>query len=318
MILMLAVIIENISLTKMKTNLGFRQASFKAFRKQHAWQIREFFFTVRLLRRNPSAVAGFIIITTMVLIAFSASYISPYDPIRISLKDRLSPPSRSHIFGTDELGRDILSRMIYGARISMSVSVLVIAIATAVGTVLGMTAGYRRGRLDATLMRVTDAALAFPALLIALLLGVALGPSFRTVVLALSALSWAPYARMMRGEVIKLREEDFIAQARIIGNSSARILIRHLFPNVINTLVVLMTMSVGLVILIEASLSFLGAGIPPPEPSWGSMVSDGRNLFDRAWWISLFPSLAIGLVVLSCNFLGDWLRDTLDPRLRQL
>ena len=165
---------------------------------------------------------------------------------------------------------------------------------------------------------VTDAALAFPALLIALLLAVALGPSFSTVVLALSALSWAPYARMMRGEVIKLREEDFIAQARIIGSSPARILLRHVFPNVINTLVVLMTMSVGLVILIEASLSFLGAGIPPPTPSWGSMVSDGRNLIDTAWWISFFPGLAIALVVMSGNFLGDWLRDKMDPRLRQL
>ena len=274
------------------------------------------------LRRLP--IVPIVILGIVVFVAIFAELITPYPPEEISLPDRLIPPffmpegSTAHILGTDTVGRDILSRMIFGARISLSVSLLVIAIATVVGMTLGMVAGYLRGRTDAVLMRVTDAALAFPALLIALLLGVALGPSFGTVVLAMSALSWAPYARMMRGEVIKLREEDFVAQAQIIGSSPTRILIKHIFPNVVNTLVVLMTMSVGLVILIEASLSFLGAGIPPPTPSWGSMVSDGRNLVARAWWISTFPSLAIGLVVLSCNFLGDWLRDKLDPRLRQL
>jgi peptide/nickel transport system permease protein len=274
------------------------------------------------LRRFP--VIPVIILVILVFIAIFANVITPYPPNEMSLADRLTPPffmsggSLAHLLGTDNLGRDILSRMLFGARISLSVALLVIAISSVIGTTLGMVAGYLGGRLDAVLMRVTDAALAFPALLIALLLGVALGPSFGTVVLALSALGWAPYARMMRGEVIKLREEDFVSQARIIGSSQARILIKHIFPNVINTLVVLMTMSIGLVILIEASLSFLGAGIPPPTPSWGSMVSDGRNLFAQAWWISLFPSLAIGLVVLSGNFLGDWIRDKMDPKLRQL
>jgi peptide/nickel transport system permease protein len=264
------------------------------------------------------------ILVVLVFVAIFANVITPYPPNEMSLTDRLTPPffvsggSLSHLLGTDNLGRDILSRMFFGARVSLSVSLLVIAISSVIGTTLGMIAGYLGGRFDAVLMRVTDAALAFPALLIALLLGVALGPSFGTVVLALSALGWAPYSRMMRGEVIKLRGEDFVAQARIIGSSPVRIIMKHIFPNVINTLVVLMTMSVGLVILIEASLSFLGAGIPPPTPSWGSMVSDGRNLFAQAWWISLFPSLAIGLVVLSGNFLGDWIRDKMDPKLRQL
>jgi peptide/nickel transport system permease protein len=264
------------------------------------------------------------IMCIIVFVAIFANIISPYPPEQISLTDRLTPPffisggSISHLLGTDSLGRDILSRIFFGARVSLSVALLVIAICSVIGTILGMVAGYLGGRFDAVLMRVTDAALAFPALLIALLLGVTLGPSFSTVVLALSALGWAPYARMMRGEVMKLRGEDFVAQARIIGSSQVRILIKHLFPNVINTLVVLMTMSVGLVILIEASLSFLGAGIPPPTPSWGSMVSDGRSLFAQAWWISLFPSLAIGLVVLSGNLLGDWIRDRMDPKLRRL
>jgi peptide/nickel transport system permease protein len=276
----------------------------------------------KIWRKIP--VIPVIILVVLVFVAIFANVITPYPPNEMSLTDRLTPPffmsggSLSHLLGTDNLGRDILSRMFFGARISLSVALLVIAISSVIGTTLGMIAGYLGGRFDALLMRVTDAALAFPALLIALLLGVALGPSFGTVVLALSALGWAPYSRMMRGEVVKLRGEDFVAQARIIGSSTVRIIMKHIFPNVINTLVVLMTMSVGLVILIEASLSFLGAGIPPPTPSWGSMVSDGRNLFAQAWWISLFPSLAIGLVVLSGNFLGDWIRDKMDPKLRQL
>lgn len=267
----------------------------------------------------PIAVMGVI-----VFVAIFANVISPYPPDKMSLVDRLTPPffmsggSTAHLLGTDNIGRDILSRIFYGARISLSIAVLVISICSAIGTILGMIAGYTGGRFDSFMMRVTDAALAFPALLIALLLGVALGPSFFTVVLALSALGWAPYARMIRGEIIKLREEDFVAQARVIGSSPIRILVKHIFPNIVNTLVVLMTMSVGLVILVEASLSFLGAGVPPPTPTWGAMVSDGRNLFAQAWWISLFPSLAIGLVVLSGNMLGDWIRDKMDPKLRQL
>lgn len=273
-------------------------------------------------RRLP--VIPVVILLVLVVVAIFAEFIAPYSPDDMSLGDRLTPPffmsegSTDHILGTDTIGRDILSRLIYGARISLSVSLMVIAVATVIGTILGMLAGYAGGRTDAFIMRVTDAALSFPSLLIALLLAVSLGPSFFTVVLALSALSWAPYARMMRGEVIKLRGEDFVAQARINGASPFRILVRHFFPNVLNTLVVLMTMSVGLVILIEASLSFLGAGVPPPTPTWGGMAADGRNVMDRGWWISLFPSLAIGLVVLSCNFLGDWIRDKMDPRLRQL
>jgi peptide/nickel transport system permease protein len=276
----------------------------------------------KIWRKIP--VIPVIILVVLVFVAIFANVITPYPPNEMSLTDRLTPPffmsggSLAHLLGTDNLGRDILSRMFFGARISLSVALLVITISSVIGTTLGMVAGYLGGRFDALLMRVTDAALAFPALLIALLLGVALGPSFGTVVLALSALGWAPYSRMMRGEVVKLRGEDFVAQARIIGSSTVRIIMKHIFPNVINTLVVLMTMSIGLVILIEASLSFLGAGIPPPTPSWGSMVSDGRNLFAQAWWISLFPSLAIGLVVLSGNFLGDWIRDKMDPKLRQL
>jgi peptide/nickel transport system permease protein len=167
-------------------------------------------------------------------------------------------------------------------------------------------------------MRITDISLAFPLILVALLLAVTMGPSFSTVVLSISLLGWAPYARLIRGEVLKLREADFVLQARIMGCSPLRIMLTHILPNIVNPLLILATLFSGAVILLEAALSFLGGGIPPPIPTWGSMVADGRGLIDTAWWISFFPGLATGLVVLSGNYLGDWLRDRLDPRLRQL
>jgi peptide/nickel transport system permease protein len=265
-----------------------------------------------------------IVLTLLVFSAIFAPLIAPYSPTKTSLTHRLLPPffmeggNTAYLLGTDKLGRDILSRVFYGARVSLSVSLLAILISASFGTILGIVSGYQGGRTDTLIMRITDTTLAFPAVLIALLLAVTLGPSFKTVVLAISIIGWAPYARLIRGETLKLREADFIAQARIIGSSSSRIMFRHIFPNIINPLIVIATMMVGLMILVEATLSYLGAGIPPPTPSWGSMVSDGRNLIDRAWWISFFPGLAIGMVVLSGNFLGDWLRDKLDPRLRQI
>jgi len=264
------------------------------------------------------------VLTLLVLVAIFAPLLAPHPPTKTSMPNRLLPPffmeggKAAYLLGTDLVGRDILSRVIYGARISLSVSLLVILITASVGTILGIIAGYLGGHADTVLMRTTDASLAIPAILIALLLAVTLGPSFKTVVLALSILGWAPYARLIRGEALRLREADFVAQARIIGSSPLRIMVVHIFPNIINPLIIISTMSVGLVILAEAALSYLGAGIPPTTPSWGSMVSDGRNLIDRAWWISFFPGLAIGLVVMSGNFLGDWIRDKLDPRLRRL
>ena len=281
---------------------------------------------IRTVRITPQLtfIVPVVILSLLVLVAIFAPLLAPYSPTKTSLSHRLLPPffieggSRAYLLGTDLLGRDILSRVLYGARVSLSVSLLVIFITASVGTIVGIIAGYLGGHTDTILMRTTDASLAIPAILIALLLAVVLGPSFKTIVLAISILGWAPYARLIRGEALRLREADFITQARIIGSSSLRIMIVHIFPNVINPLIVISTMSIGLVILTEAALSYLGAGIPPTTPSWGSMVSDGRNLIDRAWWISFFPGLAIGLVVMSGNFLGDWIRDKLDPRLRRL
>ncbi|HEX9976128.1 MAG TPA: ABC transporter permease [Dehalococcoidales bacterium] len=260
----------------------------------------------------------------LVIMAIFAPLLAPYPYDQISMQDRLMPPffvdggTTSHLLGTDNLGRDVLSRVIYGAQISLSISLIVIAITASIGTALGIISGYLGGRIDAFLMRVTDISLAFPAILIALLFAATIGPGYWTVVLAISILGWAPYARLIRGEALKLREADFVAQARIIGASPLRIMVNHIFPNIINPLIIMVTLSVGMVILTEAILSYLGAGIPPPAASWGNMVNDGRNLIASAWWISFFPGLAIGLVVLAGNFLGDWLRDKLDPRLRQI
>lgn len=260
----------------------------------------------------------------LVIMAIFAPLLAPYPYDQISMQDRLLPPffmdggTTAHLLGTDNIGRDILSRVIYGAQISLSISLIVIAITASIGTVLGILAGYLGGRTDAFLMRVTDISLAFPAILIAILMAVTIGPGYWTVVLAISLLGWAPYARLIRGEALKLREADFVAQARIIGASPVRIMFRHIFPNVLNPLIVMVTLSVGFVILTEAALSYLGAGIPPPAASWGNMVNDGRTFIDTAWWMSLFPGIVIGLVVLAGNFLGDWLRDKMDPRLRQL
>jgi peptide/nickel transport system permease protein len=260
----------------------------------------------------------------LVIMAIFAPLLAPYPYDQISMQDRLLPPffmdggTTAHLLGTDNIGRDILSRVIYGAQISLSISLIVIAITASIGTVLGILAGYLGGRTDAFLMRVTDISLAFPAILIAILMAATIGPGYWTVVLAISLLGWAPYARLIRGEALKLREADFVAQARIIGASPVRIMFRHIFPNVLNPLIVMVTLSVGFVILTEAALSYLGAGIPPPAASWGNMVNDGRTFIDTAWWMSLFPGIVIGLVVLAGNFLGDWLRDKMDPRLRQL
>jgi len=250
--------------------------------------------------------------------------LAPYDPNDGILTDRRLPPAfveggkSEYLLGTDGLGRDVLSRVIHGARVSLSVSLLVILITASIGTILGITAGYLGGRIEGFIMRVTDVALSFPGLILALLLATIIGPGYTTVVIALSILGWAGYARLVRGEALRIRQSDFVAQARINGASTLRIMLRHVFPNIINSLIVIMTLMVGAMIIAESTLSYLGIGISAPTASWGSMVADGRTDLDRAWWISAFPGIAIGLVVLSGNFLGDWIRDKLDPRLRQL
>jgi peptide/nickel transport system permease protein len=265
-----------------------------------------------------------LILMVMVTTALLAEFLTPYSPTEISLANRLRPPfwenggTLEHPLGTDPMGRDLLTRMIYGARVSLVVAVLALLVGGGIGAALGLVAGYYGGRLDALVMRVADTTMAFPIILFAILFVVVLGGSMATTVLAVALVLWARYARVIRGEVLSLRERDFIAQARIAGCSSTRIIAIHLFPNILNTLVVLLSLQVGWVIIVEASLSFLGAGIPPPTPTWGSMIAEGRDYIATAWWVSFFPGLAILATVLSFNLFGDWLRDALDPTLRQI
>ncbi len=220
--------------------------------------------------------------------------------------------------GTDKQGRDVLSRLMHGARISLAVSCLAILLGGFLGTALGMLAAFRGGLVDAFLMRIVDIKLAFPSILLALTLVVAIGSGFSTVVIVIALLLWARYARVVRGEALTIKERDFIDRARVAGASNLRIMGRHIFPNVFNTVIVLATLEVGHVIILEATLSFLGAGIPRPQPAWGLMAADGREVITSSWWIFLFPCLAIVLTVLSMNLLGDWLRDRLDPKLRNV
>ena len=226
--------------------------------------------------------------------------------------------STTHLLGTDKVGRDVFSRIIYGSRVSIIVAAIAIFIGGTIGTFLGIAAGYFGGWPDAIAMRLVDISLSLPLILLALVIVAVLGPSFKTVIIVLIVLLWAYYARMTRAETLAIRAQDYIARARVAGASHLRIIIHHIFPNVFNSLVVLATLQVGWVIIVEASLSFLGAGIPRPTPAWGLMVAGGRELVVAAWWVAFFPGLAILLVVMCMNLLGDWLRDRLDPKQRQV
>ena len=274
------------------------------------------------MRRVPWIPA--LIIGAMLAMAVFAPLLAPYSPIDQTLKDKLLPPvwmeggSAKYLLGTDGFGRDILSRLIHGARVSLMVAALALTAGGGVGLTIGIVAGYVGGAVDAVLMRLVDAAFTFPAILFALLLAVTMGQGMTTLVLAISLLLWASFARVIRGEVLALKQRDFVALAKARGCSSARIMATHILPNVLNTFMVLVTLNIGVVIVAEASLSFLGAGIPPPTPTWGLMVSEGRGRIASAWWVSMIPGVAITLLVLSVNVFGDWLRDRLDPRLRQL
>lgn len=264
-----------------------------------------------------------ILLVMLVIPALFAGLITTHDPVRGVLADQLIPPvwekggTWDYPLGTDDQGRDILTRIIYGARVSLIVSITAVFLGGSLGTALGLVAGYFGGKIDQLISFLVDTFLSIPSILLALTIASAIGPSFATVILILSIAMWARFARQIRGETLAIRESDFVARARVAGARPARIIVRHVLPNVTNTLVVLLTLSVGVAILAEASLSFIGAGIPPPNASWGVMVADGRDQIVTAWWVSFLPGMAILLVVLSLNLLGDWLRDYLDPRLRQ-
>ena len=271
----------------------------------------------------------------LLLVVFAgvfAPWIAPEDPRKGDLRARMVPPawleggSMEHLLGTDHLGRDIFSRIVYGARISLVVAAVTLGLGGTTGTVLGLLAGWYGKWIDEIIMRIVDIALAVPLVLVALVMVVAVGQAFPSdlggqtglIILVLAAFFWVRFARLVRGEVLQLKTLDYVALAKVAGASIPRILFVHIFPGVINTLIVLATLQVGFVILVESTLSFLGAGVPPPTPAWGSMVAEGRDFLAGAWWISTMPGVAILLTVMSLNLFGDWLRDTLDPRLRQL
>ena len=274
-------------------------------------------------RRYP-LVPVCLLLILLVIPALFAPLLVPYNPIEGRLSERLAPPawlpggSWDHLLGTDKQGRDILTRIIYGARISLSVSLASIALAGSLGTVAGLAAGYFGGKLEAVVMRIVDAFLSMPLVLVALVAVAVFNASFFTVIGVVTAVLWTSYARQVRAEALSIKQMDFVARARVIGASDVRIMFRHILPNVVNTIIVIATLEMGSVILLEATLSFLGAGIPRPDPSWGVMVADGRDQITAAWWMSFFPGFALMLVVLSANVLGDWLRDHLDPKLRQV
>jgi peptide/nickel transport system permease protein len=269
----------------------------------------------QLLLRNRMAVLGGAIVVAWVIIAMLAPLIAPYDPIDQQVRERLQPPSTSHFLGVDELGRDVFSRVLYGGRVSLPVAAVVVLLATVFGTLYGGLAGFGGSWLDEVAMRLVDMVLAFPSLILAMAIAAALGPSIQNSMLALLLVWWPPYARVARGQVLSLKRRDFITAARALGMSEQRILLRHVLPNAIAPAFVLTSMDFGNAIIITAALSFLGLGAVPPTPEWGAMVAEGRELVQQ-WWISTFSGLAIFSVAMACNFIGDGLRDAVDPHLR--
>jgi peptide/nickel transport system permease protein len=281
-------------------------------------------------RRVSLRLGGFPLIPTLILVsvglvAIFANVLAPHNPEVGSLAVRFRPPfwqtggSTQYLLGTDQLGRDVLSRLIFGARVSMIVGFTAVIFAGAIGTGLGIISGYLGGWVDQVIMRLTDTWLALPALTFAIFLAAIVGPSMWNIVIILGITYWTRYARVIRGEVLSLKEREFVRLAIVAGCSKRTIMLRHILPNVINSAIVLGTLMLGVVIITEATLSFLGVGVPPPQPAWGLMLSDGKQgLMVGRWWLTIFPGCCIMLMVLSANLLGDWLRVKLDPQLRQL
>ncbi len=275
----------------------------------------------RKLVRNPAALVGAFVLLVVIGAAVAAPYVAPHDPKHQSLIRRFTPPVWAHggninyVLGTDQVGRDILSRIIYGARISLIVGISAMVVSLLVGVSLGLLSGFLRGRVDTVIMTVVDVQLSFPQLLLALAFVAALGPSLITIIVVLGLTGWERYTRVVRAEVLALREKDFVEAARAIGASPTRMVLRHLLPNTFSSIIVMSTLQVAQAILQEAALSFLGVGTGSAYPTWGQMIALGRDFVSVAWWLATFPGLAILLTVLAINLVGDRLRDALDPRI---
>ncbi len=271
----------------------------------------------RRLRKNKRAMIGLYIVVIVFLLAILAPVVSPYSPTKISLKNKLDAPSSAHWLGTDKLGRDVLARIIYGSRISILVGIIAVGISGTIGIFLGAIAGYFGKWIDVFIMRLVDILLAFPSILLAIALVAVLGASLFNVILAIALVSWVGYARMVRGEFLRLKELEFVEGARAMGLSDFKIIFKHILPNAMAPVIVMATLGLAGAIISESSLSFLGLGVQPPTPSWGGMLSEGRTVIRQAWWIPTFPGIAILLTVLAFNLLGDGLRDALDPKMKE-
>ena len=288
-------------------------------------QQSEFKRVLRTVLLSKTAILGALIFGLFILIALMAPILAPHDPNLQNLRRRLAPPiglgledaQIEYPLGNDNLGRDILSRLIIGSRVSLVVGLTTVILASLAGSLIGAVAGYYRGRLDNIVMRLVDIWMAFPSLLLAIAFGAALGPGLSNLVFALVLTNWVIYSRVVRAEVLTLREQEFVIAAQAVGSRNFRIILRHILPNVLPPILVIATLQMGTVIIAEASLSFLGIGVQSSVPTWGGMLADGREFMRQAWWLATFPGIAISIVVLSINLFGDGLRDALDPRLRQ-
>jgi peptide/nickel transport system permease protein len=269
-----------------------------------------------LLWRNRLAISGLALVLGLFAVALLARWLTPYDPDFIDLKQVLMAPSPAHLLGTDTLGRDVLSRIIFGARVSLLVGFVAVGIATLIGVLVGALAGYYGGVLDQILMRLVDLMLCFPTIFLILAVIAVLGPSIWNIMAVIGLTSWMGVARLVRAEFLSLREREFVVAARALGASDARLIWRHLLPNALTPVMVSATLGVAGAILVESSLSFLGLGVQPPTPSWGNMLTMGKDNIEIAWWLSVFPGLAILVTVMSYNLLGEGIREAIDPRLR--
>jgi len=296
------------TVTSGETTLAGDSAKLKSSRSGAMRAFRE-------LRRNPTALVGLVLLILLVLAALLADVIAPYAPTAISSREALQPPSRSHWLGTDHLGRDILSRILHGARISLRVGLISVGVGALFGGVAGLISGYYGRWIDFLIMRIAEIMLAFPRLLLALLIAFVLGPTLTNVMIAVGVAAIPEYARLIRGSVLSARENLYVDAARVVGCPDWIIMLRHVLPNVFAPLLVVATLGVAWAILAAASMSYLGMGAQPPTPEWGAMLADGRNYLRRAWWVVTFPGVAIMFTVLVINVVGDGLRDALDPRI---
>ena len=300
----------------MEKSLKIQAAAIELAVKNMPWYKRY----IVLLLRSRTATFGFVVIVTLILVAIFQDQIAPHDPTLQNLRARLTPPSwmengdPQFLLGTDQLGRDIFSRLVYGIRISLLVGVAGVLISCVIGTTLGLIAGYFGGAVDTIIMRIVDVFLAFPFLLLAITFVVTLGSSLKNIIIVLGITGWVSYTRLVRGQTLSIREQEYIQASYTIGATDFRNIFNHILPNLLTPIIIYSSLEIGVYIIAEASLTFLGMGIPPSIPTWGNMLATGRDYLSNAWWLATFPGIAIVLTVLAFNFVGDWMRDVLDPK----